>query len=94
MANDHVGPFVADNLPPLAAHPNVNTAWAPNGSNPAAFGSLAQANAGWAGYNPYGPPHFAYETGMQPDQFPYDQNVISAMSDRPARLSDAPMPNV
>jgi len=91
MATEHVGPFVKDNLPPLTVHPNDNTAWVPNGSNPAAFESLAQS--GWAGYNPYGPQHWAYETGMNPDQFPYDSNAISAMSDRPARLHDEPLPN-
>ena len=45
--------------------------------------SFAQASDIW----------WAHETGMPTDSYAYRTSAVSAMSDRPARLQEAPMSN-
>jgi hypothetical protein len=87
--SEHVQPFADHNLPPLSSQIDSDFAWVPNGSNPKAQpSSFAQAGRHGSDFN-----WWASETAMSPDQYPWASNAISAMSDRPSRLGDAPMPN-
>ena len=72
-------------LPPLSEQINSDHPPAPNGSAQS-FAQQQQQDSIHDNWH-------AYETGMFTDDYAYQTTAVAALSDRPAKLGYAPMPN-